>query len=72
MATQIGKVYAVKCPDDSRYYKTILVSRNPFTGNLESKISNPVYGEIPPDMPIMPELMSTRLMSMNNALPFNT
>ena len=55
MATQIGKVYAVKCPDDSRYYKTILVSRNPFTGNLESKISNPVYGEIPSDMPIMPE-----------------
>ena len=71
MATQIGKVYAVKCPDDSRYYKTIYVSRNPFTGNLESKISNPVYGEIPPDMPIMPELMRSRLMSMNNALPFN-
>ena len=40
-------------------------------GKLESKISNPVYGEIPPDMPIMPELMRSRLMSMNNALPFN-
>ena len=69
--TQIGKVYAVKCPDDSRWYKTIAISRTPFTGNLESKISNPVCGEIPPNLEIMPELMRNRLMSMNNALPFN-
>ena len=55
MATQIGKEYAVKCPDNNRYYNTILVSRNPFTGNLETKISNPVYGEIPPNIPIMHE-----------------
>ena len=70
MATQIGKEYAVKCPDNNRYYKTILVSRNPFTGNLETKISNPVYGEIPPNIPIMNELMRSRLMSMNNTLPY--
>ena len=70
MATQIGKEYAVKCPDNNRYYKTILVSRNPFTGNLETKISNHVYGEIPPNIPIMDELMRSRLMSMNNALPY--
>ena len=47
MATQIGKVYAVKCPDDNRYHKTIHVSQNPFTGNLQSRVSNPIFGEIP-------------------------
>ncbi len=71
MTTQIGKIYAVQCGDDSRYYKTVRIVRNAMTGNLQSQISNPVYGEIPPNIPIMPELMRNRLMSMNNSLPFN-
>ena len=50
--------------------KTIRISKNPFTGNLQTNISNPVYGEIPPNIPIMNELMRSRLMSMNNALPY--
>ena len=69
MATQIGKVYAVKCPDNDSYYKTIM-SQNPFTGNLQSRVSNPIYGEIPDGIPIMHELMRSKLMSMNNVLPF--
>ena len=68
--TQIGKVYAVKCPDDNRYHKTIHVNQNPFTGNLQSRVSNPIFGEIPDGIPIMHELMRSKLMSMNNVLPF--
>ena len=70
MATQIGKEYAVKCPDNDSYYKTIRISKNPFTGNLQTNISNPVCGEIPDGIPIMHELMRHKLMSMNNALPY--
>ena len=69
MESEIGKIYFVKCPDDSRYYRTVRIHRNPFTGNNQTQLSNPVMG-IPPDgMQEIPSLMRNKLMSMNNALP---
>ena len=69
MESHIGQIYYVKCPNDSRYYRTVRIQRNPFTGNLQTQMSNPVMGVPPDGMKEIPPLMRTKLQSMNNALP---
>ena len=67
----VGKEFYMKM-DDSRYFRTVYIKRNPFTGNLQSHISNPVYGEVPKGIPELPHNMRTKLTSMNNSLPYTT
>jgi hypothetical protein len=43
----VGTVVAVKCPDNDRYYRTILIKKNQFSSGHQALISNAVYGEIP-------------------------
>ena len=43
--TQVGNIYYSICPDNDNYYRTIRLHRNPLTGNIESQVSNPVYGD---------------------------
>ena len=68
--TQVGNIYYSICPDDNRYFRTIRIARNPFTGNLQTQISNITPGDPPPDMKPIPPLMRTKLMSCSNALPY--
>ena len=72
--TQVNKIYYSICPDNDNYYRTIRLHKNPFTGNLQSQVSNPVVGgkaqaESLGFAPI-PPLMRQRLQSCNNALPY--
>ena len=69
--TQINKVYYSICPDNENYYRTIRLHRNPFTGNIESQVSNVVFGD--PEstgLDPIPPLMRSKLQSCNNALPY--
>ena len=68
--SQIGKIYYVKCPNDSRYYRTVRIHRNIFTGNHQTQVSNEIYGTPPDGMPEIPPLMRTKLQSMNNMTPY--
>ena len=72
MDTQIGKIYFVKCPNDSRYYRTVRIHRNPFTGNNQTQVSNEIMGTPPDGMQEIPPLMRNKLMSMNNVLPYTS
>ena len=72
MESQIGKLYFVRCGDNPNYFKTIRVVRNLMTGNLQSQMSNPVYGEPPDGIDEMPPLMRQRLQSCSNSLPYST
>ena len=69
--TQVNKVYYSICSDNQNYYRTIRLHRNPFTGNIESQVSNPVYGD-PESIGLdpIPPLMRSKLQSCNNALPY--
>ena len=69
--TQVNKVYYSICSDNENYYRTIRLHRNPFTGNIESQVSNPVYGD-PESLGLdpIPPLMRSKLQSCNNALPY--
>ena len=42
------------------------------TGNLQSQMSNPIYGEPPDGIEEMPPLMRQRLQSCSNLLPYST
>ena len=73
MESNIGKIYFVRCGDNPNYYKTVRIVRNLMTGNLQTQMSNPVYGD--PEslgLPEMPPLMRTKLQSCNNSLPYTS
>ena len=69
--TQVNKVYYSICPDNDNYYRTIRLHRNPLTGNIESQVSNVIFGEAKSTgLDPIPPLMRSKLQSCNNALPY--
>ena len=68
----IGKEFYVRCPDNSKYFRTVYIKRNPITGLINRMMSNPVYGEPPDGIPEMSPKLLTQLSSMSNALPYTT
>ena len=58
----IGKHYYQKCPDDPRMFRSIRVAMNPFTGDLNPQISNPIYGTPPDELEPIPPLLLSRLL----------
>ena len=49
---RVGEVYAVRCPDSTHYYRTVMLKRNDLSGKFQVFISNPVYGDTPPGMEV--------------------
>ena len=60
----VGKIYYHLCPDDKRFFRTIRIHHNPFTNSTQPQVSNPVYGNPPPELEEIPPLMLQRLMTM--------
>jgi hypothetical protein len=61
-----NKIYFHRCPDDSKYFRTIRIQKNPFTNSLTPQISNPVAGEPTPEMDEISIHALRRLMRFNN------
>ena len=70
LMTQVNKIYYSICPDNNKYFRTIRIHKNVLTGNLQTQVSNPLYGTPPDELEPIPELMRTKLMSANNSLPY--
>ena len=61
-----GEVYSVRCPDSTRYYRTVMLKRNDLTGKFQVFISNPVYGDTPPGMDeVTQEVVFKQMREMN-------
>ena len=60
-----NKIYFHRCPDDSNYFRTIRIQKNPFTNALSPQISNPVAGEPTPEMNEISIHALRRLMRFN-------
>ena len=71
MTTQINKIYYHIAEDDSRYFRTIRMHRNPMNGRITPQVSNLIMGVPPEGLEPIPPLMKQRLFSMSNALPYN-
>ncbi len=65
----IGKEFYVTCPDRPDYFRTVYMKKNPFTGQVQSMLSNPVCGVPPTGIPEMPANLLSRLNCMNTAMP---
>ena len=66
----VGQTFYTKCPDDSRYYKTIFIRFNPFTNAMQPKISNKIYGEPPDTMEQINPLILQRLLRLQQKKKF--
>ena len=63
---KVGEVYAVRTIDDDRYYKTVMLKKNDLTGKFQVFISNPVYGDTPPQMDeVTQEVVFKQMREMN-------
>ena len=66
----VGKVYYQRCPDDKRYFRSIRIAFNAFTGGVTPQISNPVMGEPPEELEQINPLLLTRLLRNQMASQF--
>ena len=66
----VGQTFYSRCPDDSRYYKTIYIRFNPFTNALQPMISNAIYGTPPDGMEEINPLLLSRLTRLTNVNSF--
>ena len=61
-----NEVYAVRCSDDDRYFKTVMIKRNDLTGKFQTFISNVVAGDPPPGMSeVSQEVVFKQMREMN-------
>ena len=61
-----NEVYAVRCQDDDRYWKSVMIKRNDLSGKFQTLISNAVYGDPPPQMPeVSQEQVFKQMRDMN-------
>tara|TARA_S200002703_G_C3802158_1_gene247994 strand:+ start:6223 stop:6657 length:435 start_codon:yes stop_codon:yes gene_type:complete len=68
---KVGDVVGVRCPDDDRYYVTAFIKLNPSTQQLQSLLSNPVFGNIPPGIREVSPHQLYRQMRLPNTQGFN-
>ena len=66
----VGQTFYTKCPDDSRFYKTIFIRFNPFTNAMQPMISNKIYGEPPDTMEQINPLILQRLLRLQQTTTF--
>ena len=69
-----GKIFVMYCPDRGErkdYFRTVYFKTNPFTGAMNSHVSNVTAGIPPSGMPELPPTLRNRVHSINNVLPFN-
>ena len=65
-----NQVYAVLCPDNEYYYRTIFLKKN-FVGNLVPAISNAIYGVVPDGIDVVAPEAVTKYLRQNNLTNFN-
>ena len=65
-----NQVYAVLCPDNENYYRTIFLKKN-FVGNLVPAISNAIYGVVPDGIDVVAPEAVTKYLRQNNLTNFN-
>jgi hypothetical protein len=66
-------VYAVRCQDNTDYYRTVLIKSVQLSGGYQTFITNPVYGSIPPGMSEVDQSQVFKQMrDMNSSLSVTT
>ena len=69
---KLNDVYAVKCPDDDRCCRSVMVKKNTMSSGFQVLITNPVYGDVPPQMPLISQENLYKQVREMNANLVNT
>ena len=69
---KVNDVYAVKCPDDDMYFRSVMIKKNPMTSGFQVLITNPIYGDVPPQMTLVSQEHLYKQMRDMNASLVNT
>lgn len=62
-----NEVYAVRCQDDNRYWKSVMLKKNDLSGKFQVLISNAVYGDPGPGIQEVPQEQVFKQMREMNA-----
>ena len=63
---RVGEPVAVRCSDNSDFYRTVLIRKNQFSNSYQALISNPVAATIPPGMDeVSQEQVFKRIRDLN-------
>ena len=71
---RVGNTYYIKCPDDTRYYRSVYIKANPLSSTraTQALISNPVMGEPPTGLTeISPQQLSRYMNSISTLDAYN-
>ena len=69
---KLNDVYAVKCPDNEDYFRSVMVKKNPMTSGFQVLITNPVFGNVPPQMTLISQENLYKQVREMNANLVNT
>ena len=68
-----NEVYAVRCQDDDRYWKSVMIKRNELSGKFQTLISNAVYGDPGPGIQeVSQEQVFKQMREMNAGMVTGT
>jgi hypothetical protein len=63
---KVGEVYAIRCPDNNDFYRTILIKKNHSSAGHQALISNALYGTTPDGITeVAQELIHKRIRELN-------
>jgi len=63
---RVGDVVAVRCPDNEKYYRSVLIKELPHASGHQALISNAVYGNTPYGMEeVAQEQVFKRIRELN-------
>ena len=65
---KVGGSYAVVCEDNPNYYRVVFLKQNPLTGSVQSMVSNPTMGVIPPNFQVTTQAQLFRFLNNNQNL----
>ena len=66
MRLKPNEVYAIRCNDNTDYWKSVMLKKNQ-SGNFQTLISNAVYGDPPPQMQLVSQEQVFKQMRDMNA-----
>jgi len=66
-----GVVYGFYCPDNEKYYRTLMVQNNMLTNQTQTHLSNPSYGVIPEGIPQITHQQALRELKPKNLQGLN-
>ena len=65
---KVGNSYAIVCEDNPDYYRVVFLKQNFMTGSIQSMVSNPTAGVVPPNFQVVSQAQLFQFLNKNQNL----